>query len=52
MTTLAVIAGVALLPVAAGAWFVKRKLAGMGQHPPVALEHWEEEIKNLEKPKG
>ncbi|MFQ5664625.1 MAG: hypothetical protein ACE5HL_12435 [Terriglobia bacterium] len=52
MMTVAVIGGVALLAVVAGVWFVKRKLGALGQHLPGAMERWEEEIKNLEKPKG
>lgn len=52
MTTLAIIVGVGLLLVVAAVWFVKRKFERLGKHLPAALEHWEEEIKNLEKPKG
>jgi len=52
MTTIAVIAGAAFLLLVVGLWFLKRKLAAMGQHLPGAMERWEEEIKNLEKPKG
>ena len=32
--------------------YVRRKLAQWGQHLPGAIERWEEEIQNLEKPKG
>lgn len=32
--------------------FLRGKLARLSQHLPTALEQWEEEIKNLEKPKG
>ena len=52
MTTIAVIVGIGLLLLGAGLWFLKRKLGQMGQHLPAAMERWEEEIKNLEKPKG
>ena len=38
--------------VAAGVWFLKRKLGEMGQHLPDALQQWEKEIEKLEKPKG
>lgn len=52
LTTLAVIAGGILLGTIAGIWFLKRKLAGLGQGLPGALEQWEKEIEKLEKPKG
>jgi hypothetical protein len=52
MTMITILAGVALLLLGVGLWFVKRKLGQMGQHLPAAMERWEEEIKNLEKPKG
>lgn len=52
MTTVAAIAGGVLLLVVAGVWVLKRKFERMGRHLPTAIEQWEEEIKNLEKPKG
>lgn len=52
MTLIAAIAGAGLLLLVAGVWFIKRKLATMGQHLPGALEQWEKEIEKLEKPKG
>lgn len=52
MTALVVVASLALLLVVAAGWFVKRKLATMGQHLPAAIEQWEKEIEKLEKPKG
>ncbi len=53
MTTLAVIAGAALLLLlAGGVWYLERKFENLGKHLPAALEHWEKEIEKLEKPKG
>ncbi len=53
MTTLAVIAGAALLLLlAGGVWHLKRKFENLGKHLPAAPEHWEKEIKNLENPKA
>ena len=48
---LAVVAGIVVGAVL-GVWFLKRKLADMGQHIPGALPQWEKEIEKLEKPKG
>jgi len=33
-------------------WLIKRKLAGMAEGLPGALQQWEKEIEKLEKPKG
>lgn len=52
MTTVAIIGGAMLVLVVAAVWVVKRKLERMGHHLPGAIEQWEKEIKNLEKPKG
>ena len=49
-----VLAALAILVVlvVVGVWFLKRKLATMGQHLPGALQQWEKEMEKLEKPKG
>ena len=44
--------GVPVVLAVVGVWFLKRKLANMGQHLPGALQQWEKEIEKLEKPKG
>ena len=46
------VAVVVLAAVVGGALLIRRKLARLGQHLPAAIERWEEEIQNLEKPKG
>jgi len=52
MTAIAIGAAVLLALLAAGVWVAMRKISAMGEHLPAAIERWEDEIKNLEKPKG
>jgi len=49
---LVIVVAAVLIVACTGVWFLKRKLASLGEGLPGALQQWEKEIEKLEKPKG